>query len=349
MTSILQNALNEYFDNPAQKGALDKLYASALSCGQEDHEIIQHIFIRHNIKDTLSSKGVDWARKELSLSSSGLKKETVSTLSDAKILEVAEDVFSANSCKIISQTIDHPKVASSPVSSAHQRYARNSYQIQLTSPIFQKIQKISIAGDGHCMFRSYAFSLLQQLSAHPRAKQAVVDRLEFYKATMPPQIMTEFPDVKEQLSFVISTILDPRDAYLKVNDEAISDKLVKAFRVLACAWNSIKPTFQATITDERERALYFRNMQDMSQRKYGGHEEFTALADAFGITVLSLNFTSREVAIARPVANALDSDNVFVTLHFNPGHYDALVMDDIHASAIFAASDGADSTKFQVG
>lgn len=344
-TLVLQNALNEYFDNPEARGALDKLYATAVSCNQEDHEIIEHIFIRTNVKQTIATKGITWVKAELVKGSPEIKAESLTTIADAKILELAENIFSANSCVISSEDAKLP--AEHAPLHANRRYARESYQISLSRPINQRIQKVAIAGDGHCMFRSFAFSLFQQFFINQPAKAALLARLAHLKETVDPQTLTAFPEVKSHIDEVVRALNDPRDPFEKLNDPAITDKLVKAMRYLACAHNFSKVTFNA-LFEPGQVDRYLREMQDMSFRKYGGQEEFSALADFFGVTVLSFNFTSKEVSIARP-ASHVAAEGMFITLHFNPGHYDALVMDPAHARTIHDESHGNDSVKFTVG
>lgn len=343
-TLVLQNALNEYFDNPEANGAIDKLYATAVSCNQEDHEIIEHIFIRNNIKQTISSKGLEWVKSELVKGSPEIKAERLDTFADAKILEIAENIFSANSCQICSD------VAKLPAEHAIGRYARESYSITLNAPINQRIQKVAIAGDGHCMFRSFAFSLLQQFFINPAAKAALLGRLQHIKVAVDKQTLAAFPEVRSHIDEVIRGLNDARDPLVKLNDPSISDKLVKAMRYLACARNFSKDAFKG-LFEAGHMDRYLREMQDMSFRKYGSQEEFSALADLFGVTVLSFNFTSKEVSIARPERPEyqLGAEPMFVTLHFNPGHYDALVMDPAHARSIFDASGESESVDFRVG
>lgn len=344
-TLVLQNALNEYFDNPAANGALDKLYATAVSCNQEDHEIIEHIFIRNNIKQTIASKGLTWVKSELVKGSSEIKEDRLDTLDSSKILEIAENIFSANSCQICSDVAKlPPEHAAGHVNG---RYARESYQISLNAPINQGIQKVAIAGDGHCMFRSFSFSLLQQFFINPDAKAALLARLQHLKDAVDSQTLAAFPEVKSHIDEVIRGLNDARDPFEKLNDPSITDKLVKAMRYLACARNFSKDTFMA-LFEAGQMDRYLREMQDMSFRKYGSQEEFSALADLFGVTVLSFNFTSKEVSIARPEFQ-LGADRMFVTLHFNPGHYDALVMDPVHAQSIFDASSDSESVRFRLG
>lgn len=341
-----QDALNKYFDNPQAKGALNELYTQAVACDMEDHEIMQQIFIRQNVAENLATKGVGYATAELSKKSIVVK----SSDSHAQILELAENIICAESCAFTAQFTKAHAVTEVARRPSSQKYASDSYAINLRGPINTTFNKVRILGDGHCMFRAFAFSLLHQFSTKPEATRNLVDRLNAIKDTIPADHLAIFPHIKSHIQVFIDALTDERNAYLKLNDEAISDRLVESLRYLACYQNSFNEEFLAILAAEPSRGAYFQDMMNMSKRKYGGQEEFTALSRIFGITVLSLNFTSKEISIARPqLHEELEGERMFVTLHFNPGHYDACSMSQAQATSILAESRGRDSVGFITG
>jgi Peptidase C65 Otubain len=202
----------------------------------------------------------------------------------------------------------------------------------------EDVEKIKIKGDGHCMFRSFAYKLLQQLDLKPEARGVVLTKLhEFKDLIMSPDhdfIQEQIPDFEERIDFIFDRIASGVSALDLLNDPECSDGLVKSLRVLACASNMLNPDFN--FIDEGGRFdhefAYYQAMMNFDERLWGGEEESNALARVFGTRNFVFNFSSNRVSVQAPPMQLAQAINI--CFYFKPGHYDALNISDVTCQEI---------------
>lgn len=340
-------ALNKYFDSKQDSRALDVLYREAKACGQVDHQIMLDIMTRSNVKQLLANKGIVWARAELDKCGHDIKG------SDDKVLEIAENIFSIRGC--LENKGNYMTSMASSVSAAVVKFVRVLASVQekiqlqtaASAPIGD-VQKIHITGDGHCLFRSFAYGLIRQSKAKQPTKQALIDLLNEKKSQASPALKAAFPKFESSVNKLIQAINDGRPVLEIINEEKLSDELVEALRVISCALNSQKQVFIDMMPAQADRDEYFNNMMAMNQRRHGGQEEFTALSDFFRVNIYSFNFTSNEISYATPGQQLVPGQQVSVSLHFNPGHYNALELTEAQEATVRGMRRGQESAAFKV-
>lgn len=261
-------------------------------------------------------------------------------LPEKDIHEKALDIFTQKilSSDAVFQSFDSPSPVLS-VASVDNEFARSDKVFGMrVAGCEEDVEKVKIKGDGHCMFRSYAFKLLEQLELKPGARAEILERLQSFKdLIMNPEhefIQEQIPNFQERIDFLIHHIESGMGAMEALNDEDISNGFVHSLRVLACASNMINPDFN--YIDEAGRFDhefgYYQAMMNMGERLWGGEEESNAISRVLGTRSFVFNFTSHRVSVQAPGAQIPTAINI--CFYFKPGHYDALNISDVACQEI---------------
>lgn len=181
----------------------------------------------------------------------------------------------------------------------------------------------SIRGDGHCLFRALAASVLEYVIEHPEAADQIIARLATNHPAQSAILQAQFDKLQESSGLMKKvgrlfqekllptflggqTVVDRIDPAVEkiIGDQQISDSLVKTLRELAVAYeqNEVNsdpagPMAIVLASDEagdNQIDTYWDNMKDMSlEYPYmGGYPELLALEKMLGIGINILDTES---------------------------------------------------------
>lgn len=187
-----------------------------------------------------------------------------------------------------------------------------------------------IRGDGHCLFRSFAFSYVKSwLELSPSEQTRELRRLELQViALATPTLAAKFAAFKAALTEAAQH--EGTTSEQVIANPVRSDALVAFLREASCAFNakSANDTFTAEMQRlEITKEHYLRDMADMSKKQNGTHLELNALAQFFetNIQVFDAAQIGREGTV-RPnsaihYSSPHASENHFLMYRSHPAHH----------------------------
>lgn len=208
--------------------------------------------------------------------------------------------------------------------------------------------RIVVKGDGHCLFRSTAYSLLTNARHNPALKVHLKGSLDRFITTASAAHINH-PDITQAASLVKNAIDSEADPLILLNDEPVSDALVKALRQLSCFHTFIRAQApderfslllieNLTDADQADMNKYLREMSDVKANtsgKFGSGLEIEALSNIFNINTIVFNFAPlmAPTDIFRPL-NGIAA--LTMCLYFRQSHYDSMMINEAYIQSILA-------------
>lgn len=324
-------SINDYLEKKIDYDVLEKRLSGF---GSDHSQILKEFKAREIATVLVRTSPIDQVAMQL-LSDGVDLKEFSPEFIQAKALDEFTDKILKSSADFTSYKCPSPVMSSS----AEPVYVREDVVFGMrVAGCEEDVQKVKIKGDGHCMFRSYGFKLLEQLENKPEARGEVLLRFhDFINLINTPDyefVREVIPNFNEQMGFLFDRIASGAGAIDVLNDPELSDAMVQSLRVLACASNLINPEFNYIDEDGRfdHEYEYYQAMMQMEERLWGGEEEANAISRVLGVRNFVFNFSSNRVSVQAPQQQIPTAVNI--CFYFKPGHYDALNISDVACQEI---------------
>jgi len=182
-----------------------------------------------------------------------------------------------------------------------------------------------IAQDGHCLFRSVAAFVIDQIKKNPWEEQK---KIYSHIAAQVEDLKSEDSELeplyKEVLTLVSQVAEEKVTIKEALNNRKSSDLLVQFLRHLACAYNKKhgNEVFQTAATLEGTKEDYLANMCDMQKATYGDAPELHALSQTLNLDLRVIDLTQLGKGTITLDSHFVDQKPNTCYLLLQPGHYD---------------------------
>lgn len=175
-------------------------------------------------------------------------------------------------------------------------YILNTYTPTVnTQPLLTNLKDAeTIAGDGHCLFRSVAHGLVSLYKNANFEQTLVTKHTELEKVNDP-----NTQKLRTELKTLITLLPEGKST-------KNSDKLQRVLRNIVCSYNELYHPDKA----EGDPAAYFKAMRNSN--KWGGGTEIEAFNELFGVQI-NIN-TGRDILVYEGKKEA-------ITLNYNGSHF----------------------------
>lgn len=182
-----------------------------------------------------------------------------------------------------------------------------------------------IAQDGHCLFRSTATLLIEQIRKSPSADQQA---LYAHVAAQVEELKSEDKELEplyqEVLQLAVLLAQDKKTIKEALTSRDSSDLLVKFLRHLACAYNKKhgNEVFESAASIEGSKETYLTQMCDMQKAVWGDQPEINALSHTLGLEIRAIDLQQLGKGTIKLDAYLADAKASTVYVLLRPGHYD---------------------------
>jgi hypothetical protein len=219
---------------------------------------------------------------------------------------------------------------------------------------------VDIKPDGHCLFRSFCYSLLDKLSNNQSQKEAVCNRLQAWleQAVAHEEVIAAHPHLALYVKTLQDLIRYSTPVLTLLNDTStllpdpinlsVSDFFIQVMRTLVCAQHRMSINLenqdhQALLQehlDPHEIANFFTEYlphmnsldpvphygETAPRVKFGAYLEQKALSDIFRVT--SFNFMFHQgIQEGVKICGEDFQSALTISYFYTPGHYDVLQID----------------------
>lgn len=211
--------------------------------------------------------------------------------------------------------------------------------------------RVVVKGDGHCLFRAFAYQLLLQARGDGSLQAKLLLALDRFMASFRASSVDKVSlglDVEGSLALIKRDIAAGVDPYRLLNNLDRSNSLVKALRIVTSAFNLMQTSkadmeFALLIEENLENAEkgdftgYLRSMSSCEENKTGKFAtslEIRALSRLFGVDAVVFSFDPYMAPKTVFKSGTLSAQKM--AFYFRQSHYDALLVDSNFLTAQLA-------------
>lgn len=182
-----------------------------------------------------------------------------------------------------------------------------------------------IAQDGHCLFRSTATLLIEQIRKSNSAdQQAIYAHVAAQIEALKNEDKELEPLYQEVLQLVTLLAQEKKTIKEALTSRDSSDLLVKFLRHLACAYNKKhgNEVFESAASLEGSKETYLTQMRDMQKATWGDQPEINALSQTLGLDLRAIDLQQLGKGTLKLDSYLADAKANTVYVVLRPGHYD---------------------------